>query len=343
MGLFDVAEQFVGQITEPVEGFLGDMGEQIGIPFQSTDIIQKIISNGGILPPGTIPILPIPPIPTISVPNPMDFIKELCEAVAKIFSNVFRPLLDKLDVVISKGIEKLQNAAVFVIDKFEDVATKIISSASTAIEKLVANTILKIQDLLDKAFNKIQSLLGEANAFIEARINQIGSIIASSLDTVAKTADKFTPGKIMQDLVSPALDKLSKLEQQLFSDINEVLDKIFEKIDQKAEEFKKHEKLLTITFASPLVKDVLKELNMKVQDVVLSDMNYYNFLKTYSIRNIERDGTVTIYERLQAYIEIQENAAIMKFLKVVSSQADDFFAREFMTYGLLYLETKKFI
>jgi DNA-binding transcriptional regulator GbsR (MarR family) len=343
MGLFDIAEQFVGQIAEPVEGFLGDIGQQIGIPFQSNNIIQKIISNGGILPPGTIPILPILPIPTISVPNPMDFIKELCEAVAKIFSDIFRPLLDRLDVVISGGIQKFQSAAVFVIDKFEDVANNIISTASTAIEKIVANTISKIQELLDKALEKIRTLLGVVNDFVEARINQISSIIASSLDTVAKIADKFTPGKIMQDLVSPALEKLSKLEQQLFRDINEVLDKIIDKIDQKAEEFKKHERLLTVAFGSPLAKDVLKELNMKVQDIVFSDMNYYNFLKTYSLRNIERDGTITIFERLQAYAEIQENAAIMKFLKVVSSQADDFFAREWMSYGLLYQETKKFI
>ncbi|MGL5059773.1 MAG: hypothetical protein ACRC62_07295, partial [Microcoleus sp.] len=161
--------------------------------------------------------------------------------------------------------------------------------------------------------------------------------------TITKIADTYAPEKIMTDLVTPTLAQIGMLEKQLFADVNQVLDKVFDKIDQKAEEFKKREKLIAIAFKPKLVSEVLKDLNLTMPDLWASEMSYYNFLKAYSLKLIERDGTITIEERLQAYIEIQENAAILNFLKVVPSMGYDYFSREFINYGLLYRETEKFL
>jgi hypothetical protein len=73
-------------------------------------------------------------------------------------------------------------------------------------------------------------------------------------------------------------------------------------------------------------------------------LNYYNFKKAYLDEVIERDGEVTIKERLAVYDEMQENAAIMRFLNIVPTPGqDEFFAQEWLDYGLLRQETKKFL
>ncbi len=338
---FNPVKTFVDKAVPSVGGFIGDIAKDVGVSIPDpvkifTDAIQNpasIVSS----------LFSILPLPKISIPNPIDFIKETIKSIAQIFKGLIDSVVDKIDYVISSNIARLQQAVADTANKFESVANNIINNASAGYKDLLEKTINELKGIIEKTFQEVRDLLQQADKIVEARIHQVGNIIASSLETITKIADTYTPGKIMSELVTPTLAQIGMLEKQLFADVNQVLDKVFEKIDQKAEEFKKREKLIAIAFKPKLASEVLKDLNLTMPDLFISEMSYYNFLKAYSVKLIERDGTVTINERLQAYAEIQENAAILSFLKVVPSTGSDYFAREFIYYGLLYRETEKFL
>ncbi len=338
----DPVGSLINEAIPTVGSFIGDLGTDIGISVPDpvkifTEAIRNPLSVASVLFSG------LPGVPRISVPNPLDFIKETIKSIAQIFKGLIDSVLDKVDYVVSSNIAKLKDAGTALADKFENVANNIISNAKAGYEDLLKKTITELKGILDKTFQGVEDLLSHANNFAEARINQVGNIIASSLETITQISATYAPGRIMSELVTPTLAQISLMEKQLFEDVNQVLDKVIEKVDQKATEFKKREKLIAIAFKPQLVSECLKELKLTMPDLWISDMNYYDFLKVYSLKVIERDGTVTVEERLQYYDEIRENAGILHFLKVVPSQGSDYYTREYVKYGLLYRETEKFL
>jgi hypothetical protein len=338
---FNPLKSFVDSAVPSVGSFIGDLANDVGVSISDpVKIFTEAIQNPASVVSSLFSILPLP---KISVPNPLEFIKETIKSIAQIFKGLIDSVVDKIDYVISSNIGKLQEAGVTIANKFESVANNIINNASAGYKDLLQKTINELKSIIETTFQEVRNLLQQADKIVEARINQVGNIVVSSLETITKIADTYAPGKIMNDLVTPTLAQIGMLEKQLFADVNQVLDKVFDKIDQKSEEFKKREKLIAFAFRPKLANEVLKELNLSMPDLYASEMSYYNFLKAYSLKLIERDGTITIDERLQAYAEIQENAAILSFLKVVPSVGSDYFAREFMNYGLLYRETEKFL
>lgn len=348
---FNPLKSFVDTAVPSVGGFIGDLARDVGVSITNpVKTFTEAIQNPASVASGLFPLLPSP---IIAIPNPLDFIKETIKSIAQIFKGLIDSVVDKIDYVISSNIAKMQETGVVLANKFESVANNIIDNASTTYKSLLEKTINELKEIIEKTFQEVRDLLQQADKIVEARINQVGNIIASSLETITKIADTYAPGKIMSDLVTPTLAQIGMLEKQLFADVNQVLDRVIDKIDQKAKAFEKREKLAAIFgsfnifsifgFKRKLANEVLKDLNLTKPDLVVSEMSYYNFLKAYSLKLIERDNTVTIDERLQAYAEIQENAAILNFLKVVPSMGSDYFAREFMNYGLLYRETEKFL
>lgn len=324
------------------EKFIKGVGETVGLAVPD-NILTQTLSNNGVfpLPPGTIPIIPLT-APGLSIPNPFDFIKEVVESIAKVFKDLADAVIDKLDYVITKAADQLKSAGIAVANKFEEVATKIIATIGDTYKALLKQTIDELRSFLNEAFEEAKALLKEANAYVEARISQVAEVIASSLDKVAKIAEDYTPGKIRRELIEPTFDRLEEIQEQLFKDINEVLDKIIKEINQKAEAFKRRTNLWAIG-KSRIGSDVLRDLDLKIEDLELSDLNYYQFKKAYLDEVIEKDGEVTIKERLAVYDEMQENAAIMRFLNIVPTPGqDEFFAQEWLDYGLLRQETKKF-
>lgn len=325
------------------EKFIKGVGETVGLAVPD-NILTHTLSNNGVfpLPPGTIPIIPHT-VPGLSIPNPFDFIEEVVESIAKVFKDLADAVIDKLDYVITKAADQLKSAGIAVANKFEEVATKIINNIGDTYKALLKQTIDELRAFLNEAFEEAKSLLKEANAYVEARISQVAEVIASSLDKVAKIAEDYTPGKIRSELIEPTIERLEEFQKQIFRDINDVLDKIIKEINQKAEAFKRRTNLVAIV-RSRIGRDVLRELDIKIEDLELSDLNYYNFKKAYLDEVIERDGEVTIKERLAVYDEMQENAAIMRFLNIVPTPGqDEFFAQEWLDYGLLRQETKKFL
>lgn len=234
------------------------VGQAVGLSTPG-NILTQTIKNGGVFPslPGGIPGLP--GLPSVKVPDPVSFIKEAVESIAKVFKNLADSVLNKLDAVISGGAAKLQAAGTALITKFEDAATNIITTASTTFKTLLQDAMNELRKILNEAFESVKTLLDDANNYIKERISQVGEIIASSLSKFADIAENFTPKRINDDLVIPALKKIQDIEKQLFEDINQVLDKIIGKIDQVTEQANWKANLVAIA-GSKLGRDALKNL-----------------------------------------------------------------------------------
>ncbi|WP_261208000.1 hypothetical protein [Laspinema sp. D2d] len=325
------------------ENFIKGVGSTVGLALP-VDILAQTISNNGILPfdMGRIPSIGSF-IPKISVPNPFKFIKEVVESIANVFKGLADGVLNKLDYVITKAADQLKNAGIAVANKFEEVANNIITNVGETYKELLNQTLTELRSFLNEALEEAKALLHETNVYVEARISQVAEIIASSLNKVATIAEDYTPGKIRSELVAPTLEKIEEMQKQLFKDINNVLDKLISEVNQKAEAFKRRTNLVAIV-SSSIGRDTLKIMGLGVGDLQLSDWNYYQFQKAYLQQVIERDGQVTIKERLAVYDEMQENAAIMKFLNIVATPGqNEFFAQEWLEHGLLRQETEKFL
>ena len=307
----------------------------------SDNILFDTIGNAGVVP--SWAISSVTAVPGFSIPNPIEFIKELVESVAKIFKDLADSVVDKLDYMVSKAADKLKDVAASVAEKFEDAAARIIANASNTFKDLLERAMNELRAFLEEAFTELRALLGEANAYVEARISQVAEVIASSLDKVTKIAENFTPGKIRDDLVIPTIERLERFQEQLFKDINNVIDKIIEAINQKVAEFQSKVDLLAIA-NSRLGRETLKDLDLQIADLQLSDSNYYEFRKSYLIKVKERDGNITVKEQLAIYDEIQENAGIMSFLNVVPTPGQDtYYAQEWLEYGFLRQLTEEFL
>jgi ElaB/YqjD/DUF883 family membrane-anchored ribosome-binding protein len=321
-----------------------EVGQAVGLPVP-VDTLTQTIKNGGLFPflPGGIP--GVPALPGFNIPNPFSFIKEAVESIAKVFQNLADSVLNKLDAVISGGAAKLQAAGTAIVDKFENAATNIITTASTTFEKLLQETIDELRKILNEAFENVKTLIAQADSYIKDRISQVGEIIASSLGKVAEIAENFTPKRIHDDLVEPALKSIQRIEEQLFKDVNQVLDKIIDKIDQTLEQVNWKANLVAIA-GSQLGRDALKKLKLTVAALQLADFSYYSFWEVYLNDVVEVNSSITIEERLSVYAELQKKASIMRFLNIANAPApaqDDLLARKWLTYGILYNTTKLFL
>jgi hypothetical protein len=345
MSIFDSFDSFVDAISPPIGEFFEELGDGIGVLVTDPlKVFRDAIANPSSILPGFGSILS-GIIPKISIPNPLEFMKEAISSIAQIIKGVADSIIDKVDVVLNSAISKVQAGLVAVADKFETVATNIINTASNTYQDLLRKTIEGLKSVIDKVFQEIRTTLGQLDSIVEARVNQIGNIIATSLDKITRIADTYTPGKIYTDLVSPTLKEISKLEKTIFEDVNNVLDKIVDNINQKSLDFKNHVNLEIILRQSRAeAKAVLTRMRLTEGDVRSSDINQYEFLKEFSEDRIARDNTISVQERLRSYAEIQENAAIMKFITVIPiPNRETFFASEFLKYGVLFRETEKFL
>jgi Potential Queuosine, Q, salvage protein family len=317
--------------------FVTGVAKAVGVSV-SDNILLDTIGNAGIVPSGAISSV----IPGSPIPNPAKFVKELVESVARIFKDLADSVVNKLDYMVGKAADKLKDVGTSLVEKFEDVATRVLANASNTFKDLLEKAMNELRTFLDEAFTELRALLGEANAYVEARISQVAEIIASSLAKVGKIADSL-PAKIRDELVIPTIRRLEDFQEQLFKDINNVIDKIIETINQKVAEFQSKVDLIAIS-TSKLGKETLKDLGLQIADLQLSDSNYYEFRKSYLIKVKERNGSITVKERLAIYDEIQENAGIMSFLNIVPTPGQDtFYAQEWLEYGFLRQETEWFL
>lgn len=243
-----------------------------------------------------------------------DFVKSAGKEISELFDKKLYPLADKLDYIAQNRIKQAKN-------EIEELETKTIGD----IESLLNQTDEKVKDALENinqvrvaALIDIRETIGITDTYLENRINQISLTFMEAL-TLGTTAI-FT--------------EINFLEEKLFKDANQLVDKIDEAIDGKLEqirnELKKH-----LAHALPNPFDKCRQrlkLGLK-PGARLSDIELYELSECYELSKLNEKSSID--EVLKIYGQLQHNAAMMAALVKKSPELKRIAIQDWLKYGVL--------
>ncbi len=233
--------------------------------------------------------------------------------INKLFDVQINPLADKLDYIAKKRIEKSIKST----EKLEyKIKADIDHLLNTADEK-VRNNLCKINEIREQTLKDIK----KTDFYLENRINQLSFVVMEALNST-------------QDITQNALEEINLLEENLFQDANQIVDKIDEIIDGKLEavrnEFKKH---LAHALPNPLDK-CRQVLNMRFKPgAMLSDIELYELSECYELSKLNENTLID--EVLKTYGQLQQNSAMMAALVKKSPELRRRAIEDWIKYGLL--------
>lgn len=215
-----------------------------------------------------------------------------------------------------------------------------------------------VNNIFDK---NIYPLLKQVDTVAHDRISQIGDVTNDVLDNaigkavngldgliddfsvIAKT---FSPEEIQQKIIISASTEINKISNQLFAQVNVILDRVdifVDKLDCKAEGFStalKNDLTKIANSFSPL--NLLKQascrkelkINLLKPDFQLTNSEYY--LLTRCLIENEMTKDTQVKQILGYYSDIQGVAKRMRCVERGSSNASDFYTREYIELGEYY-------
>jgi hypothetical protein len=194
------------------------------------------------------------------------------------------------------------------------------------VEDLIANVDDKYKENLRLTFQEVnqaraeailglRAMIGDVDTSLEDRINQVSITIMTALKQAKEISDDFTPGAFRRNLVDPAFDRIDRLEEKFFQDLNGVLDKIAGIADATIENAR--DKIL-----GPLLHGWVKEpckTRIGIEGfwpqlvASLDDMELYRYLECLKLEQIDNyiknNSSVSLI--VDSYIQLQINAARM--------------------------------
>lgn len=315
--------------------------QKIGVAIGKTlpdNTVSLTLANGGLFPFTSSDLLDIYGTPSILVPNAFGFLKEVVEAIADILNILINKILIKLDVIIAGGAARLQTERSLIANDFNTIV------AGTTFHELFQDISRHLQDVLYNAYYQVNNLLHSTSLYVRNILDKAGIIIITGIEALFAIACDFLPRRIEDELLYPAHKKLEELEEQLFADTNQVLDKIIIATERRRFELEWKIDCVAAT-SSKIGKGVLSSLMLNPQNLSL-DVNRFKFWKAYLEEMIKVDRRIIIEEKLSIYAELQKKASLMSFLKggiVAAPHQNDLLTCEWLNYGVLFNETKVFI
>ncbi|OYE01514.1 hypothetical protein CDG79_29065 [Nostoc sp. 'Peltigera membranacea cyanobiont' 232] len=144
-----------------------------------------------------------------------EVVKESSKEIANLFDDKLYPLADKLDYIAQESINHA-------IEKTEELESKV----KNDIEHLLNTADDKVKHHLEK-IDKIRQkplveTINKTNFYLENRINQMSLAVMQAIS-------------LSQNSIEQSLERIEYLENKLFQDANQIVDKISELIDGKLE------------------------------------------------------------------------------------------------------------
>ncbi|MEH2239855.1 hypothetical protein [Nostoc sp.] len=144
-----------------------------------------------------------------------EVVRETSKEIADLFDDKLYPLADKLDYIAQESISHA-------IEKTEQLESKVKADIehllNTADEK-VKHHLYKIDKIREKALTET---ISKTNFYLENRINQMSLAVMQAIS-------------LSQNSIEQSLERIEYLENKLFQDTNQVVDKISELMDGKLE------------------------------------------------------------------------------------------------------------
>jgi ElaB/YqjD/DUF883 family membrane-anchored ribosome-binding protein len=255
-----------------------------------------------------------------------DFVKLAGKQIGELFDEKLYPLADKLDYIAQNRINQAKN-------EMEELETKTIGDIESLInqaDEKVKDALENINQVREVALRDVRETIGIADNYLENRINQISLLVMESLNL----GSQFTPGEINNKLIAPMLVEVNLLEEKLFKDANQLVDKIDEAIDGKLEqirnELKKH-----LAHALPNPFDKCRQ-RLKIglkPGARLSDIELYELSECYELSKLNEKSSID--EVLKIYGQLQHNAAMMAALVKKAPELKRIAIQDWLKYGVL--------
>lgn len=243
-----------------------------------------------------------------------EVVRESSKEIANLFDDKLYPLADKLDYIAQ---ERINHA----IERTEELESKVKADIehllNTADDK-VKNNLDKIDKIREAA---IKETISQSNFYLENRINQMTLAVMQAIS-------------FSQSSIENSLEKIENLENKLFQDANQIVDKICEFIDGKLELIRNElKKYLVHGLPSPLDKCRQRLKIAWKPGGLFSDVELYELSECYELNKL--DEKTSIDEVLKIYGQLQQNAAMMAALVRNSPELKNRAIKDWIKYGLL--------
>ncbi len=243
-----------------------------------------------------------------------EVVRESSKEIANLFDDKLYPLADKLDYIAQERIDHA-------IEKSEELESKVkadIEYLLNTADKKVKYNLEKIDKIREVA---VRETLNQTNFYLENRINQMSLAVMEAISC-------------SQSSIEQSLERVECLENKLFQDANQIVDKICEFIDGKLELIRNElKKYLIHALPSPLDKCRQKLKIAWKPGGLFSDIELYELSECYELNKL--DEKTSIDEVLKIYGQLQQNAAMMAALVRNSPELKNRAIKDWIKYGLL--------
>ena len=238
-----------------------------------------------------------------------DVIKEGSQEISNLFDYKLKPLADQFDYVSQQRLQEIE-------DLETQTKVDIENLLNHANDKVKAN-LQEINQLREQVIKDSQQTISQTNFYLENRINQLSLAVMEAIGGV-----------------DSSLQRVENLENQLFVDASQLIDKIDEAIDGKLEfirnELKRH---LHHALPNPLDK-CRQQLGIGWKfGGSISDMQLYKLNQCYELSKLNKNTSID--QVLETYGQLQHNAAMMAALVRKSPELRRRAIEDWMKYGLL--------
>ncbi|MFN6197418.1 MAG: hypothetical protein ACLBM7_12375 [Dolichospermum sp.] len=238
-----------------------------------------------------------------------DVIKEGSQEISNLFDYKLKPLADQFDYVSQQRLQEIE-------DLETQTKVDIENLLNHANDKVKAN-LQEINQLREQVIKDSQQTISQTNFYLENRINQLSLAVMEAIAGV-----------------DSSLQRVENLENQLFVDASQLIDKIDEAIDGKLEfirnELKRH---LHHALPNPLDK-CRQQLGIGWKfGGSISDMQLYKLNQCYELSKLNKNTSID--QVLETYGQLQHNAAMMAALVRKSPELRRRAIEDWMKYGLL--------
>lgn len=223
----------------------------------------------------------------------------------------------------SLGVSADIDAAIRVV--LDDSFLKVIDRAILGLDQATDKINQKFEDLVQQIFDNL--------IILEKRIEKLIEKVFQNLSDLIKDLKK--------NLVDPIVDAVFELEEKIFEDINQVLDKIFDYFTGTVKEFKDNLYKILNPIFNPL--DVCRQ-QLRLSTTPngrLTHIDLFNLFECNQLRKLD-DGGITVRDIQEVYALLQLESFKMTCLGRGAPSLQEIYMRKWLKYGQLFEIWKEF-
>jgi len=246
-----------------------------------------------------------------------DAIKKKARGIVKKVEDLKPKLVSALGASFDLGLSADIDAAIRVI--LDDSFLKVIDRAVFALDSTIDKTSQELQILVQQVFDNLFELEKKLEKLMERFFQDISHLIKD----------------IKKNLVDPIVDAIFELEEKIFEDINQVLDKIFNFFTGTIKEFKDDLFKIFNPIFNPF-DPCRQQLGLATTPTGrLTHIDLFNLFECTQLKRLD-DSRTTVKEIQETYSLLQLESFKMTCLGRGSPAFQELFMRKWLKYGQLF-------